>query len=298
MAFARRLSRAFVTALNECYETKGSWWRKCTDDPDAFIAIRGNYLNVYVNGGSLLRVGHSPRKGLVCSIHEEYVILRSRRPYIELTSEGAPQVELVRGTAELATYYADIKRRVARFSHAERAGENTIAARMPQVLDMEAAFSWDKGDGGQGRVGRVDLVALGPSGRLVLIEAKLLASPELRDGHCPSVVTQIRTFTDWLRDEREQVLAAYRHVLNLYGQLRGRFFQKRAEALSGTSVLDVHDRPRLLIFGFNQRQKRDELQPLLAGLCRGPERGRPNTNDIVAVGDPRNLTTRTLLRGL
>jgi hypothetical protein len=270
----------------------------CPDDPDAFIAIRGNYLNVYVNGGSLLRVGHSPRKGLVCSIHEEYVILRSRRPYIELGSEDAPQVKLVRGTEGLATHYPDIKLRVARFSHPERAGENTIAARMPQVLDMEAAFSWDKGDGRRGRVGRVDLVALAPSGRLVLVEAKMLANPELRDSDCPSVVSQLRDYTAWLRDDREQVLVAYRHVLDLYGQLRGRFFEKRAEALSGTSILDVHDRPRLLIFGFNRRQKRDELTPLLTSLCSGPERGRPNVNDVVAVGDPSNLTSRTLLWGL
>jgi len=68
MAFTRHLGDPFVDALNDCYQREGSWWRRIADDPDVFIAIRDGYLNVYVSGGSLLRVSHTRSEGLVCSI--------------------------------------------------------------------------------------------------------------------------------------------------------------------------------------------------------------------------------------
>ena len=298
MAFTRHLGDPFVDALNDCYQREGSWWRRIADDPDVFIAIRDGYLNVYVSGGSLLRVGYTRSEGLVCSIHEEYLILRSPRAYVRLTRDQTPEVEMVQGTDGLAARYSAIKRRIARFSHPERAGENVIASRLPCIVDMEAAFSWEKGEPRRGRVGRVDLVALAPSGKLVLIEAKLLASPELRDGDPPSVVCQLGDYHAWLRKDRLQLVKAYQHVIELYRRLRGRFLQERVNQLADTKVLDVHARPRLLIFGFSEREKREYLKPLVAGLCQSSSDGRPTVDDIVTVGDPRNLTGRALLRGV
>ncbi len=298
MAFKRHVSDAFVRALNECYDHPGSWWRRVVDDPAAFIAIRNGYLNAYVAGGSLLRVGHSSRQGITCSIHEEYLIRRSPKAYVELTSDSTPKVEFVCGTDGLAKYYPDIKNRIKRFAHPERMGENIVAAQLPEIVDMEAAFSWAKGGARRGRTGRVDLVALAPSGQLVMSEAKLLSSPELRNGSRPSVLDQVKDYRNWVRQDRDDIICAYQHVLALSGKLRGRFFRNRLRQLSGTQITEVYDRPRLLIFGFDQRQKREELRPLIDSLCRGTADGHLSVADIAVVGDPRNLTARTLLRGI
>jgi len=58
MDFKRVLKKNYnyIGELNRLYEDKNSWWRKMTDDEDAFILIRNNRVHVLVNGGLLLQV--------------------------------------------------------------------------------------------------------------------------------------------------------------------------------------------------------------------------------------------------
>ena len=53
--FSRGIRDKFVKSLNDEYE-KNTWWRRIADDPQLFIGIRENYLNVYFNGGSVLEL--------------------------------------------------------------------------------------------------------------------------------------------------------------------------------------------------------------------------------------------------
>ena len=53
-SFNRGLKDEFVEALNREYEKDGGWWKKIVDDPELFIGIREDYLNIYFHGSSLL----------------------------------------------------------------------------------------------------------------------------------------------------------------------------------------------------------------------------------------------------
>lgn len=60
--FSRGLKTEFVAALNQAYGDQDSWWKKLVDDNDLYIGIRGNYLNVYFNGGSILELKYNKAK--------------------------------------------------------------------------------------------------------------------------------------------------------------------------------------------------------------------------------------------
>jgi len=287
-----------VEALNERYRDQGSWWHKVVEDPAAFIAVRRNCLNVYVNGGSLLKITHSPQEGLICSIHEEYLVLRSERAYVRLAADETPQVAMVSGTEGLVRHYRAIKRRIARFGHAERMGENLIACTLPEILDMEAAFGWSRGSGRRSRVGRVDLVAVSRSGRLVLIEAKLFTNPDLRNAERPIVIGQLHDYHKWQRADQLDIIAAYDNVVKLYRQLEGRFFAERVSHVPDPPNLTLYDRPRLLVFGFDRKQQRNELPAVLTPVLEAMNDVGMTPQDLVTVGSPGNLTARKLLAGV
>jgi hypothetical protein len=52
--FNRGIDKRFIDRLNAEYER--GWWRSIVCDLELFVAIRENYLNVYWNGNSLLRL--------------------------------------------------------------------------------------------------------------------------------------------------------------------------------------------------------------------------------------------------
>ena len=66
--FKRGLDDTFIDLLNNNYDQPDSWWRTLVEDPDVFIGIRGNELNAYYNGCSLLRLRHR-RDHLVGETH-------------------------------------------------------------------------------------------------------------------------------------------------------------------------------------------------------------------------------------
>lgn len=143
MPFERRLSPAFVEALNRLY-IADSWWTRLVNDPDVFIAVRCESLNAYSQGGSIGRITFE--RGNVClRTHIEYLSLPAAQDYVNLTAE--PSVELHRQVAWnrdlFVQHLPQIKLRPRRFAGAERVAENDIACRRHCVIDMEAAFSTD-----------------------------------------------------------------------------------------------------------------------------------------------------------
>ena len=81
--FQRGISAKFVERLNAEYR-KGGWWQTIADDRDLFIAIRKDYINVYLNGSSLLKLWLEGDE-LVGETHYKYLLVpEARRPYVKV----------------------------------------------------------------------------------------------------------------------------------------------------------------------------------------------------------------------
>jgi hypothetical protein len=79
--FNHQIGHDFVNRLNAEYE-RGGWWRAIVSDTDLFIAIREDYLNVYHNGASLLKLTFMGDR-LVGETHYKYLLRADvAKPYI------------------------------------------------------------------------------------------------------------------------------------------------------------------------------------------------------------------------
>src|SRR5437899_556192 len=85
MAFQRTLDHEFIEALNHLHDQPASWCRKLVDSTDVFFAIRNNCINAYSCGMSIGKIVRE-RGTIRLLVHEEYLTLTTREPYIDLLS--------------------------------------------------------------------------------------------------------------------------------------------------------------------------------------------------------------------
>lgn len=130
MAFQRTLDQDFIDALNQLHDLPASWWRKLVDSTDVFLAIRNNCINAYSCGmsiGKIVREGRSIR----LLVHEEYLTLTSRDPYVDLLSDQTSRTrQVVFDEKGYLAHLSRIKKRAGRFAGDERKGTNKVACRV------------------------------------------------------------------------------------------------------------------------------------------------------------------------
>ena len=86
--FKKGISQQFVDRLNAEYKA-GGWWKSIADDRDLFVAIRKDYLNVYLNGNSLLKLWQDGDQ-LVGETHYKYLLTpEMARPYVKVVGGKA-----------------------------------------------------------------------------------------------------------------------------------------------------------------------------------------------------------------
>jgi hypothetical protein len=270
MPFQRFLDGPFISLLNRLYDQPASWWRKLVDAKDVFLAIRNNYINAYSHGMSIGKV-HWDGTAVRLLVHEEYLTLTNADRYINLLAGVPTRARRVIFTDHgYASHLPLIKRRAGRFAGAERKGTNQVACRVPTVLDMEAAFQEEserepepeyQNEVSEKR-GRMDLVVLGSDLRLVVFEAKLHASGDLRAKGIPKVCGQLQEYHHFLCRNQRRLETAYRTIFCYFAGLRGTFFEERirhqrwVQVLNKPPLLGIDPVPRLLIFGFDQLQQK------------------------------------------
>lgn len=268
--FNRGLDDAFVTALNEKYDESG-WWRKIVDDQEIFLAIRENYVNVYYRGCSLLRLDWKAG-AIIGETHYKYLLNPSiSKPYAKV-DDG--QVSLPGDTRSLFLNSLDdlsgVKKAARPYAGDEKTAVHDILAANPNILDVEIAF----GTGGTGKTDpsapRVDFAAIQNSGegaKIVFFEAKHFDNKALRaSGDAkPDVVRQIEAYSGQLKEHRAAVIESYRRVCGNLRHLHGvpeRHPHRHAmiEGLADRSrALDVDEHPVLILFGFDEDQKKGTI---------------------------------------
>jgi len=266
MVFDRGIDEAFVTALNAAYDA-GGWWRTLADDADLLIAIRSNYLNVYWRGNSLLRVTHEKGR-LVGRVHYKYLLRAGRTPEYVLVEDGYPVIQdpvsfLTQDISDVRSLKAAAKP----YAGAEKVGVHDIVMSNPNIVDVEVAFTIAAVEEGDSRNPRVDFAAVHEMAeeiRLVFFEAKLFSNAETRaSGNTPPrVVEQVARYADLLRQHGPQIERSYRRVFSNLLAVKGvvgRHPERDAvlrKVVAGEKPLVICDRPRFVLFGFDDDQKR------------------------------------------
>lgn len=266
-AFRRGLQLEFVDRLNEMYRA-GGWWCKMVEDKDFLIAIRDNYINVYFQGCSVLKLSWSPReKKITREIHYKYLLKPSIEdsPYIGF-SEAGPNLPTDLRNIFLGSLddVDELKRAVAPYADAEKKGVHdvVVSGKNPNVVDLEIAISEGKS------APRIDLAAvqkdtdLRGTVKLVFFEAKHFQNKELRSSTDKiPVVDQMDRYSKLIKKNRDALLDSYRKVCRNLFELEGIGLQNsRRHAIlrdiaNGSEELLVDDQPRLIVFGFDQDQR-------------------------------------------
>ena len=307
--FSRGLDDEFVEALNREY-AKDGWWRRFVDDPELFVAIRDNRVNVYWRGCSLAEVRLEAGE-VVGRTHYKYLLRPSMdAPYVEF-AEGA--YRMPGNTQELFVGspgdVRELKRAARPYAGGEKTGVHRIILSNPNILDVEIAFGLPGTEESDPSAPRVDFAALqvlDAGGVVVFYEAKRFADHaalRAKQWRTPKAVEQIDRYARLLRDNHKKIAESYGRVCRNLLSLRGmsaRYRERHAllERMAATP-LSIDAEPRLVVFGFDADQRdgaawqphRDRLFDLLGkkrvllkgkskNLRRGIQPERKETTDM------------------
>lgn len=261
--FKRGLSTAFVERLNEEYRN-GSWWQRIADDPQLFIAIRDEYLNVYWKGNSLLRL-RMEEGALIGESHYKYLLRPDcANPYIPIVggrpTMGNPADFFFNDISEITA----LKRAADVYAGEEKTGVHKIVMSNLNIIDVEIAFSTANEKSGARVAQRIDFAALkkeASAWTLALYEAKAFSNPELRSsGDGVPVLKQIEGYKQFLRAAKPEMTDSYRRVCGNFLALHG--VNKRLgnlkhglkEIADGLCDFRVSEDVRLVVFGYDGDQ--------------------------------------------
>ena len=304
--FKKGLKEDFIEALNREYGKDDSWWKQIVNDEDLFIAIRDNYLDVYYQGNQVMKLSQEKGK-LIGETHHRYLFggnryLRSHNGVI-----GSDQFDNVERLSSFGTDLQKIKNASRAYAGDERKGVHSIIRRNYNTIDVEVALP-QKRNGQKGTAKRIDFAAFqetdGGSLELRFFEAKYFSNPELRakNGGRPDVLKQIETYERLLKDQKGALKEAYADAIDDLLELEG-IADDRKKTLKQCKDqgFEVCILPRLVIFGFDDSQKRafgfpavkngdgeqkSRHQILVDGLERPEMKGKDR---IEGKGKPENI---------
>ncbi|MFQ5736167.1 MAG: hypothetical protein ACE5GY_04805 [Thermodesulfobacteriota bacterium] len=289
--FSRTVSLDLVSELNKLEADNNSWWHSLVRKKGVFFAIRPGYLSVYTSGGLFLKIQLKSNGHLSCEVHEEYLLLRSDRPYVDLNQRSEHKQRYIRTLEELVQErnFQSVQRRIVKFQGEERQGVGLIASKIPSVIDIEitdeqSARNPSSSETKRRHTGSIDLSAVAPDGTAWFYEAKLLVNPELRASRGkPPIIRQLGRYEEWIMKNERRIVEEFNNIRNAYLELQGSFFKKRIEAVP--VITCVRSRPVLLIYGFNRNEQKSKLPAVLEELYNHGLR----PEDAMTIGSPSNL---------
>lgn len=302
--FRRGLSPTLVARLNEEYDCDG-WWKAMATDPQLFVGIRDNYLNVYWKGNSLLKLSLQEGR-LHGQVHYKYMLIpEARDHYINFEDGKMSPVDLKSLFMPDLCDVAGLKRSASVFASEEKAGIHKILISNPNIIDVEVAFGSESEEAGAKVAQRIDFAALqmgsyGPE--LVFFEAKAFGNPELRSGgdEPPPVVRQLKSYREFLSNSQSQkdVIQSYQRVCSNLLSLKG--IKKRYESIQshlrevseGRRELVINNDVRLVVFGYDRDQDTGTIwQRHCQKLWDGLENLSPGGGKLLLrKGDPNGFT--------
>jgi hypothetical protein len=268
--------------FNRCLPDEGlallkarpSWWQDLLDyrfkdvsgkEQPLFLAIRGGYLNAYVEGQSILKIGFVSRPvRLSAEIHNKYVYADDQS-YLKFDGNEVKAKQYPSVTYEQRKSVGEWVKRARSYAGDEKRGVAVIVARNSHVIDVEMGLT------GQPSVDRIDIVALEKDAealKIVFYEAKLFSNhAALRaDTLQPKVLKQLKRYEDWIRSRPDEIIPAYRRACGLLIRLHGMRYTRAdlhapsvhrfvLQAAKEGSNLQVDPKPRLIVFGYSPSER-------------------------------------------
>ena len=253
--FSRGIDDEFVTALNRAYEDS-SWWKKLIDDKSLFLGIRDDHIHIYFKGARILELRHRSNE-LVGHTHFKYLINLTRdddkRDLVDFIDGTFDAVKLDESYRDIGINLGEIKNSAKTYHGEEKMGVHEIITHNKNVIDTEIQLP--------GEERRIDFAALRQMDgkvRVVFYEAKTYSNGEIRSRDRPKVLDQIESYGDIISARKTEIEEAYKHVAGNIHDICG-WNNRRCSIFGNVSInnLAVDPRVRLVIFGFDDAQKKD-----------------------------------------
>lgn len=272
--FRKGLSKEFVYKLKEEYSKKGLW-HDIVNDPDLFVGIRDNYLNVYYMGNSLLKI-HLEDSQLRSYTHYKYLLKNSlNNPYVGFGFSG--EVDFSdRSFMNNTPSIASLKRSSLPYAGLEKKGVHDIVKANINVIDVEVALTQEAEDREKDDMGipekeeptapRIDFAAFreksDKSIELQFFEAKHFSYGKVLrvSKGDPKVIKQINSYQVLIKKFQNEIISSYETVCcNLAEILPENRVSDRAKSIASGAEFSVSDQPSLVIFGFDEDQRQGKM---------------------------------------
>ena len=302
--------KKFISVLKEKYQ-EGGWWKDVVDDKELFVAIRYEYLNIYYQGNSLIKLSFDKKNdNLVAETHYKYLCRPDTKPCL-ITTRPNGSFFLKRSSREdkkraiddylihNLTEVDSIKKASTAYGGVEKEGIQKILNCNGNIIDLEIALTKEAEDD-EGNIEeikgatakRIDFAAFQKNTDhydLLFFEAKHFSNKELRakGDSLPSVLKQISRYRKLLEKYKNEIIESYKLVCcNLCELLPpDQLDQSIIDIASGTYAIKVDIEPCLVLFGFDEDQR--------TGVYWGPHKEKLVSSlgkKFLAKGDPTNFT--------
>ena len=248
MSFERKLEKSLIDKL----KNSDFWQNYLKEDckrQNLFLAVRNNTIGLYHKGGKLFGFDINEFK-----THIKYASVIDNADTDYLTEKELSTKKLI---SDFKRDYARIKENCKLYSGIEAQGVSEIYHNYSYlsneniiVLDIEISFeALDKTSGKT--QDRIDILLYDTENKtLKFVEAKHYSNPEIWSKTTPKVIGQIKKYKEQIR-KKDEIIAAYTNyikAINAIFDLKLPLPQK------------VEDNVSLLIFGFDDDQKKGRLQ--------------------------------------
>lgn len=234
------------------------WTGKIKNDcleQNVFLTIRDNRIDLYHKGGKLFGFEQN-----VYKTHIKYasVISKSGKDYLTEKELSDPKYLLA---TDFIKDYKRIKENCSNYSGLEALGVSEIyhkysylSDREIIVLDIEVSFSSPSQDKKQDRI---DILLYDKKNKILrFVEAKHYSNNEIRSKTIPKVVSQIKRYENQIKN-KNPIISEYSNYISTINNIFN---------LTLPIPEEMDNKVTLLIFGFDDDQKKGKLQTIIKQL--------------------------------
>lgn len=257
------------------------WLKKIKEDclsQKVFLAIRDNRIDLYYKGGLLFCYDKNGFK-----THVKYASV------ITLDADGKDyltesQLSTYKLASDFESNYHRIKENCSNYSGIEAYGVSDLYHKHSYlfdsnvvVLDIEVSF---ESLSEKSKHDRIDIVLLNKATRtLQFIEAKHFSNNEIWSTDKPQVIGQLYRYESQIQQRKPEILLEYVEYVRIINEIFG---------ISLPEPIDFDKKVTLLIFGFDNDQKKGRLKRLI--LQNSEYRG----SKIYSIGNIKQIVTENL----
>jgi len=223
-----------------------NWWNKIVSEKNVYIEIRkDNYIDVYFNGGNIIRELKFDGKNFSGSIHYKY-LLSDKSEYIKYDF-ASDQVKLQQQNIDLIAFsdfdLQNLKRIKDNISyHYPSNSEKGIQAKFVNncdcFLDSEFAYNYDNSKL------RIDLVWIDmTNSKILFVELKTMGDKRL---YTNEIYDQLKKYHDFASKYENDILSYYQKVFKIKQNLD--ILPKGLKTLNSLENFTLETKP-LLLFG-------------------------------------------------